>query len=91
LLGAQGRIFDDRGYGTVVLTHNASVTRGIFNFSGKYRGGGAAFAVRPRQCGNRFGANQRGVARQQNHEFSARRNGASRHEHGVPGPALRLL
>ena len=75
----------------VVAPHDAPIARGIFDFGGKNRRGGAGFPVRARQRGERFRADQRRIARQQDGELRARGNRAPRHQHRVARAALRLL
>jgi len=56
LIAGERRILDDGVNGTAVAAHNSPVARGIFDFSGKNRGSGAAFPVRAREGRERLRA-----------------------------------
>ena len=73
------------------VAHDAAVAGGIGELGAENRGGGFAAAVRIEQSGERFGAQQRRVARNHDRELRALANRAPRDLHGVAGAALRLL
>ena len=84
-------MLDDRRDPSGCIAHDASVpVRGI-DVRREHRRGGAARRVRVNEPPQRFGAQQRYIARQQDDGAACVRQAGFRLQHGMSGAQLRLL
>jgi len=91
LLGRERLVLHDGLHAAFGVAQDPAVAGWIGKLGAQNRGCGFAPAVRIEKRGKSFGAQQRRIARQDNHELRALANGAARDLHRMARPALRLL